>query len=178
MPGSWAPLAVLSTFPAPQLLYTQRHLRDALTKRVPNECRKWEYQFDELCYSISAINFPVAPLSKMESRMIEPLFLYLILFLGSCLRAGRPCVCACAQGESSFSRSLILFVNGKRNCVLACSLHKSSFRLISSKLILFTSDLAWTELQIRMQWRDAESLWKVDSLWYSKNEMIWRNGIK
>lgn len=36
----------------------------------------------------------------------------------------------------------ILFVNGKRNCVAACSPHKTSFRLISSKLIPFTSDLA------------------------------------
>lgn len=33
-------LAELSTFLAPQLLYTQRHLGDALTKRVPNECGK------------------------------------------------------------------------------------------------------------------------------------------
>lgn len=87
MPPSRVPLAVLSTFLSPQLPRAQRHLGDALTKRVPNECGKWEYQFDELCYSISAINFPVAPLSKMESRMIEPLFPYLILFLGSCLRA-------------------------------------------------------------------------------------------
>lgn len=35
-------------------------------------------KFDELCYSISAINFPLAPLSKMESRMIESLFPCLI----------------------------------------------------------------------------------------------------
>lgn len=99
MPPSLVPLAVLSTFLSPQLPYTQRHLGDALTKRVPNECGKWEYQFDELCYSISAINFPVAPLSKMESRMIEPLLRYLILFLGSCLRAYRMCVwmCVCVR---------------------------------------------------------------------------------
>lgn len=95
MPLSSVPLAVLSTFLSPQLPHTQRHLRDALTKRVPNECGKWEHQFDELCYSISAINFPVAPLSKTESWMIEPLFRYLILFLGSCLRAHRMCVWVC-----------------------------------------------------------------------------------
>lgn len=87
MPLSLSPLSVLSTLLSALSSYTQRHLGDALTKRVPNECGKWEYQFDELCYSISAINFPVALLSKMESWMIEPLFRYLILFLGSCLRA-------------------------------------------------------------------------------------------
>lgn len=92
MPLSLSPLSVLSTLLSALSSYTQRHLGDALTKRVPNECGKWEYQFDELCYSISAINFPVALLSKMESRMIEPLFRYLILFLGSCLRACRACV--------------------------------------------------------------------------------------
>ena len=43
----------------------------------------------------------------------------------------------------------------KRNCVLACSLHKTSFRLISSNLILFTSDLTCAELQMRMHWRNG-----------------------
>lgn len=51
--------------------WAEHNLRDALTKRVTNECGKWEYQFDELCYSINAINFPVALLSKMESRMMK-----------------------------------------------------------------------------------------------------------
>lgn len=160
---SLVPLAVLTTFLSPQLQYTQRHLGDALTQRALNECGKWEYQFDELCYSISAINFPVAPLSKMEFRMIEPLFRYLILFLGSCLHAYRfLCVwmCACEEGgiegEKIFRGvSFCLWTGRKRNCVLACSLHKTSFCLISSNLIIFTSDLAWAELQIGMHWRNS-----------------------
>ena len=41
---------------------------------------KMRNRFDELCDSISAINFPVAPLSKMEARMIEPLFLSYFIF--------------------------------------------------------------------------------------------------
>lgn len=113
---------------SPQPPCTQRHLGDALTKRVPNECGKWEYQFDELCYSIRAINFPVAPPSKMESRMMEPLLRYLILFLGElpACRCVSGSVCQeTARGREIFKRSLILFVSGKRNCVLACSLHKT-----------------------------------------------------
>lgn len=102
------PLAVLSTFLSPQLPCAQRLLRGAFTKRVPNECGKWEYQFDELCYSISAINFPVAPLSKMESRMIEPLFRYLILFLGSCRRA-YPYVCLNVW-EEQWGREIFFFL--------------------------------------------------------------------
>lgn len=38
------------------------------------------------------------------------------------------------------------------------------FRLISSKLIPFTSDLVCIELQIRVHWRDVESLYEADSL--------------
>lgn len=124
--------------------YAQRHLGDALTKRAPNECGKWEYQFDELCYSISAINFPVAPPSKMESRMIESLLHHLIL----------ACETECAEGRGSEEKRILCSISfslrrEKIYCILACSVHNSSFGLISSKLILFTSDLAWTELQIK-----------------------------
>lgn len=134
MPLSLSPLSVLSTLLSALSSYTQRHLGDALTKRVPNECGKWEYQFDELCYSISAINFPVALLSKMESRMIEPLFRYLILFLGSCLP--RVCLWECVREEERGSGEgerflegggFILFVSGNRDCILARSLHRTSF---------------------------------------------------
>lgn len=94
--------------------------------------------------------------------MIELLFRYLILFLGSCLRACRMRVLNVCMREAARERdfwgSLILFWNGKRNCVPACSLHKTGFRLISSKLILFTSDLVGIELQICMHWRDVKSL--------------------
>lgn len=114
--GCVVPLAVLSPLLSLQLPYTQRHLGDALTKRVPNECGKWEYQFDELCYSISAINFPVAPLSKMESRMIEPLFRYLIF------RQLPVCICVwvcvwCWVWEKQWGREI--FFRGASFCLWA-----------------------------------------------------------
>lgn len=144
----WSHWPVVSSPVFLSCCFAQRHLGDALTKKAPNECGKWEYQFDELCYSISAINFPVAPPSKMESRMIEPLFRYLILFLGSSLRVSLNV----QRGEALRKRELYgrsNFVSGEKiYCILACSVHNTSFGLISSKPILFTSDLAWTELQI------------------------------
>lgn len=84
--------------------------------------------------------------------MIESPFRYLILVLG-----GSACESECAEAvrKREFYRESHFVCEGggkknnqKRYCILACSLRKTSFSLISSKLILFTSDLAWTELQI------------------------------
>ena len=100
---------------------------------------------------------------------------------------GWMCVClkrererGAVRGRDFFGGVSFCLWAGKKEEIVFSLVHctRLVFRLISSKLIPFTSDLVCIELQIRVHWRDVESLYEVDSLWYSENEVIWRNGIE